>query len=195
METINNYAAMELINENINNGIYYYKNNNYYIYKYTFIKYNYTHFTSPLRRYIDNYIHCLIFNYENNFNLDLNYINNKINFYKKISSISKTFQNKNNIFYLDVKCVSFINNIIILYTQKLHTYIYLDTIDKFKGGYSFKDTFKTLINENEFIIYLNDKRYKLIKNQKIKIEIIKLKKNINFFNISIVDPFILDFLS
>ena len=180
METINNYAAMELINKNINNGVYCYKNNNYNIYKYTYIKYNYTHFTSPLRRYIDNYIHCLIFNYENNFNLNLNYINNKIKFYKKISSISKILQNKNDIFYLDVKCVSFIDNIIILYTQKLHTYIYLDIIDKFKGGYSFKDTFKTLINENEFIIYLNDKKYKLIKNQKIKIKIIKLKKILIF---------------
>ena len=31
METINNYAAMELINKNINNGIYCYKNNNYNI--------------------------------------------------------------------------------------------------------------------------------------------------------------------
>ena len=67
---------------------------------------------------------------------------------------------------------------IILYTQKLHTYICLDIIDKFKGGYSFKDTFKTLINENEFIIYLNDKKYKLIKNQKIKI--IKFKKILIF---------------
>ena len=34
METINNYAAMELVNKNINNGIYCYKNNNYNIYKY-----------------------------------------------------------------------------------------------------------------------------------------------------------------
>ena len=94
METINNYAAMELINKNINNGIYCYKSNDYNIYKYTYIKHNYTHFTSPLRRYIDNYIHCLIFNYENNFNLNLSYINNKIKFYKKYHQYQKFFKIK-----------------------------------------------------------------------------------------------------
>ena len=43
---------------------------------------------------IDNYIHCLIFNYENNLNLNLNYINNKIKFYKKYHQYQKFFKIK-----------------------------------------------------------------------------------------------------
>ena len=186
MNLVNTYAAKEMKNY----GIYCEKLKNYNIYTYTYIKNNYTHFTSPLMRYIDNVVRDII--YDNKIvDIDLDKINKQIRFYNKILSSYKIIKNmENDKLILDVIIIYFNLNSIITYSKKLKKNIFID----FRNNVNFKDCFKLINIDDKFKIIVNDIEYILYINQKITIELYLLKKNVNFYTISIIKPFKINLL-
>ena len=188
MELTNKIAALKMKN----NGIYCKKMNKYNIYTYTYEKQDYTHFTSPLRRYIDNIVRDIIFKENIQYKIDLEEINRKVKYYNKISSVYKIINHMiDDTLILNVKIIFFNSNSLIAYSNKLKKNIFIDFRDKIN---IFKNVFKIIIFKNEFKIIVNNIEYVLYLNQNITIQLFLLKKNINFFKISIIYPFKIDLL-
>ena len=188
MELTNKIAALKMKN----NGIYCKKMNKYNIYTYTYEKQDYTHFTSPLRRYIDNIVRNIIFKENIQYKIDLEEINRKVKYYNKISSVYKIINHMiDDTLILNVKIIFFNSNSLIAYSNKLKKNIFIDFRDKIN---IFKNVFKIIIFKNEFKIIVNNIEYVLYLNQNITIQLFLLKKNINFFKISIIYPFKIDLL-
>ncbi len=128
----------------------------------------YTHFTSPIRRYVDIIVHTQILNYLKNeklftkFNIDkINIINKyykQLNRYFKIYNIELT-KTIYNAFIINVEY-----NNILLYIPELNIDVFLKPIH-----HELLSITNIIINNN--ILIINDKEYKMF--DEIKINIIK----------------------
>ena len=148
---------------------------------------SYTHFTSPMRRYIDFLNHYIIFNQITDFNkiiepdkiIFLDKINNIHKYYKKIYNIRNInclIENKNNIIingtiiFIELNKIRvLINNLIInikIFNKKILENKIIEVISQ---------------NESEIIFKYKDNQIKFELFQSINIEIYKNKMEINPF--------------
>jgi exoribonuclease R len=157
----------------------------------------YTHFSSPIRRYIDNVIHRILFSKNNSLENsyseeELKYICEHINTINKnyktaynINKLNKLLKD-NDLLQLDFIIVQFDENLIRIYNEQHDILIFMNIIHP-----SIKKT----------IIIYHDKQYeelKIEKNngeiitfnifQKIKLKIYKFKNSKQPYKFSIIDP-------
>ncbi len=162
---------------------------------------HYTHFSSPLRRYIDLVLHRILYakiNNQNNFKeiyseeeiknicLNVNNINKIYKFAYNIDKLNKLLKDKNSL-ELDCDLIYFNNSLIKLYycDNNKDLLLFVNLIhSKIKENID--------INQNKFdeliITSSLNNVIKLKLFQKVKIKIFKLKNNIKTYQISLIDP-------
>jgi exoribonuclease R len=155
----------------------------------------YTHFSSPLRRYVDLVLHRSLYNKlceksEIYSTEELKNICTRINIinknYKVAYNIFKLNNLMKNITILEIDCdlVYFDEKIIKLYYEKEEILLFVNLIHS-----KIKKIVDLKMNSEELIVESDSKEIiKLNLFQKVKIKIFKLKNNSNPFKITLIEP-------
>lgn len=151
----------------LNNGIHYGLNLDYY-----------THFTSPIRRYIDIYVHQLLLNYitkNNEKNLEIN-LDNINDFMRRVKKLGKTI---NKMRLLDTEFENKKIGVYVIDYNDRHLTIYfpeMKIIYKYRLFNKLLDNKINVIKNGDEVIYFdieNKKEYKFKLFQKIEIKVHK----------------------
>jgi exoribonuclease R len=160
---------------------------------------HYTHFSSPLRRYVDLVLHRILYAKINNERevyseeeiknicLHINNINKIYKLAYNIDKLNKLLKDKT-ILELECDLVYFNNNLIKLYYNDKENdkdlLFFVNLIhSKIKDNIIIESNSNELSIKNEYNEIINLKLF-----QKIKIKIFKLKNSIKTYQISLVDP-------
>ena len=158
---------------------------------------HYTHFSSPLRRYVDLVLHRILYAKINNERevyseeeiknlcLHINIINKVYKLAYNIDKLNKLLKDKT-ILELECDLVYFNNNLIKLYhcDNNKDLLFFVNLIhSKIKDNIIIESNANELSIKNEYNEIINLKLF-----QKVKIKIFKLKNSIKPYQISLVDP-------
>jgi len=158
----------------------------------------YTHFTSPMRRYIDIIVHRILSNKYCNTNFEINYDNEHNNTFidelnsthKNLKRINFTAELYNHIFKPDFKEYDIYEGVIIGFSfNKLRVYINKIGIINIKlFSKQFEELFEyEIINDEIYRFYdkINDKHMTFLLNQNIKVNMSVTKLGIQKLNTSL----------